>query len=168
MLHFIERIRAKYCARFGRTYNCQCGHTAKWKTILTIDGNSGIFTLAGTPPEYCPQCFKKAIIKCAWCGNSITPGSPVTLHIPMSDFKIPEYAVRYPEGEHIKLVGCMRTTCSDFGMDREGFWIMPGKVQRVLSPLEMLMADDFTESVIVSDPGDMSKAILVPDKQPNK
>ena len=96
-------------------------------------------------------------IRCAWCGKPIFIGDPVTLYSSAEkNFQIPEYAVRYSENP-IKLVGCMRWDCAETGADRCGFWLPPGVVHRVLSPIEQMMATGTV--VVVADVGDMREAI---------
>ncbi|MEI6627472.1 MAG: hypothetical protein WCL61_02660 [bacterium] len=103
-------------------------------------------------PNYCLDCIAKMAIRCAWCGEAISIGSPVTLYTPKEDYKIPEYATRYQNNAK-SLVGCLRWNCADSGMDRQGFWMPPGKVKRVPSPLEMALASG-DQVVIVSDLSD--------------
>lgn len=156
-----DQLQAFYCRYLGRDYTCGCGHTAKRKTSLTIDGRSGVFTVPRQAPPYCPQCWAEAAIKCAWCGDIIVPGDPITLYSPgkpaglffstkepseaqqrrkQEDFVVPEYAVVYQREPRLVLVGCLGWDCADVITDRAGFWVMPGKVQRAISPEEMLMA----------------------------
>jgi hypothetical protein len=161
-LCFWQKITFFYCANFGRTYLCKCGHRAKWKTRLVVNGREGLYTLANK--EYCPQCFAGAAIKCAWCGDTIFPGDPITLYTPKKDFAIPEHAVVH-KTDPLELVGCFDWNCAESGADRRGFWVMPGKVQRVLSPLEMIFANGpLGKPVIVNDLSDPREAIPIPDK----
>ncbi|NTW30199.1 MAG: hypothetical protein HGA33_02895 [Candidatus Moranbacteria bacterium] len=95
-------------------------------------------------------------IRCAWCGKPIFIGDPVTLYSPNEGFEIPEYAVRYSE-DPLRLVGCLRWDCADSGIDRSGFWMPPGEVMRVMSPIEQVLATG--TAAIVSDVNDMSEAI---------
>ena len=111
--------------------------------------------------EYCSDCLVKMSIRCAWCGKSILVGSPITLNTPIrKNFKVPDYAVVYKENP-LQLVGCLRWECADTGLDRAGFWVVPGKVHRVVSPLEMLMATE--DVVIVNDLADPDQAIPYPN-----
>lgn len=160
----------KYWRRFlrflyawcGKDYDCKCGHKAKKRTFIKFeDGVEGLFILNGL--EYCPQCFKAAAIKCAWCGKIIVPGDPVTLYTPTGqDWKLPKGARIYKEKPRLQVVGCLRWDCADTGADRSGFWVMPGRVERVASPMEMAMASN--DVVIVSDLSDMNKAIPIHDE----
>lgn len=163
-----EKVQALYCSFLGRTYHCGCGHSATWKTILTISGDQGVFNLPSTTPDYCPQCWAKAAIKCAWCGEAILPGSPITLNTPTKpDFKIPDYAVVYKRKSFLQLVGCLRLNCADSGADRAGFWVMPGKVQRVQTLLEMLTLNGGRECVMINDLTDIWEATLIPEESPD-
>jgi hypothetical protein len=162
-----EKIQCVFYLVFGRSYKCDCGHKAKWKTMLKIDGKSGVYTL-GKQHDYCPQCWAKAAIKCAWCGGTITPGDAITLYSPRDkDLRSLKHAVVYKRTPHLQLVGCLGWNCADTGADRAGFWIMPGKVQRVASPFEMLMSGmngGDCNPVVVGDLSDPNQAVLIPDE----
>ncbi len=153
-------LRACYYEQFGYDYVCGCGHPAKHETIIEVEGRRGVYTASDNTP-YCPACWMKAMIQCAWCGKSILPGDAITLYTPKEEFKIPDYAVVYRREPHLQLVGCLRMDCTDGGMDRAGFWVMPGKVQRALSPLEQLLIRGGDEPLIVSDLSDPGEAILI-------
>lgn len=181
----LERVQALFYRYFGRNYQCGCGHTAKWKTVLTIHGLTGVFRAPSKPPDYCPECFAKAAIKCAWCGGTILPGDPITLYSPgpptelffstkepgvaqqqrkQEDFVVPEHAVVYQREPRLVLVGCLGWDCADTGADRAGFWVMPGKVKRVATVYEMLMATGGEGSIIIGDLSDSCQAIPIPEE----
>lgn len=162
-----QRILVFYCRFLGFRYSCQCGHPAKWKTTLTIHGHLGIYTIRENQPKYCPECWAKAAIKCAWCGETIRPGDPITLYTPKPGVKLPEHAVVYRYIPHLQVVGCLGWNCAETGADRAGFWIMPGKVQRVMSPLEMLLSQAGAEVMII-DLADPSQAVPFPRFEPSK
>ena len=42
-------------------------------------------------------------------------------------------------------MGCLRWECAQSGGDRAGFWIPPGKVHRVLSPVEQCLKNIIDE-----------------------
>lgn len=160
-----EGMQLFFCSFFNRTYMCDCGHRTKWQTILTIHGQRGRFTVSSKKPEYCAECWAKAAIICAWCDGSILPGDPITLYTPTNDgHKIPDHAVVYKQ-EPLQLVGCLRWECSETGADRAGFWVMPGKVQRVLSPIEQLIAGGCEGAIIINDLADQSQAILISEEE---
>lgn len=132
----------------------QCGHPTKLMDRVNAFGETGIITI--TPGkngkvEYCHRCLEKMTIRCAWCGNPIFIGNPVTLYTPAENYKIPEHAVICGSNP-IRLVGCLGWNCADSGVDRAGFWIPPGKVHRVASPLEIALSSG--KGVIVSNLGD--------------
>ena len=164
-----QQFQSMFYRLFGKSYTCGCGHIAKKKTKLTVDGVSGVFVLSPNH-EYCSKCWLKASIKCAWCKRTIKPGDAITLYHPAKPgFVIPKHAVQYgPPREgysHGALVGCLGWECADSGADRAGFWVMPGKVQRALSPIEMLMCGDpQVEVVACNDLSDPSKAVLIEEK----
>ncbi len=119
---------------------------------------NGVYTTR--KKNYCAQCFTNAVIKCAWCERPIAPGRPITLYTPTeANFQIPEGAIIYSEIPVLQLVGCLRTDCAESGLDRSGFWEMPGKVRRVASPLEMCVASN--DVVIVNDLADPAEAINI-------
>ena len=75
------------------------------------------------------------------------------------DFQIPEYAVVYSR-KPLQLVGCLGWDCAESGVDRAGFWVTPGRVERVMSPLEMIFSTG--KMVISEDIGDINKAVKMP------
>ncbi len=151
-----------------------CGHQTKQEGVVTSQGESYILKMPladNNHPDYCLDCISKMSVRCAWCEKPINIGHPVTLYLapsPKEGFKIPEGAVRYfennDEGTEC-LVGCLRFECAVSGADRQGFWIPPGKVARVPSPIELLLSQgnqDKTKMVIVSDlsdPNDLGKFV---------
>jgi len=146
-----------YVRKFlSRTVMAKCGHKTKMVDVIEIDGEKITFSLKkGVRPEYCINCLKEMSIKCAWCGKSILPGDPITLYSPRDESKVPEHAVIYKK-DPLQLVGCLRWGCADTGADRAGFWVPPGEVQRVMSPLERAMATN--NVVIVNDVTDINEA----------
>ena len=117
-----------------------CGHQTKLKDRVSAFGESRGYRLIPHQGkvEYCHQCLAKMTIRCAWCGKPIFIGSPITLYSPSKpkEFAVPEYAVVY-DANRLVLVGCLRWECAETGADRMGFWVPPGVVERVLSPLEL-------------------------------
>ena len=119
----------------------RCGHMTRIKDLVTAFGR----TITTTVPvengktEYCHKCLEKMAIRCAWCGNPIFIGNPVTLYSPNdSQRQMPDYSVLYDK-ELNSYVGCLNWECAETGADRAGFWYPPGKVVRVLSPIELSM-----------------------------
>lgn len=151
---------------FRKTYTANvCGHRTK-KTGRFVSYGEGCITSMPLSengnPDYCIDCIGKMSIKCAWCEGSIHIGDPVTLYAPQESFKVPEHAVRYHNDPKC-LVGCLRWNCAETGGDRAGFWVPPGKVARVPSPIEMLMAGGSEGNAVVvhdlSDPKNLGKVI---------
>jgi len=101
--------------------------------------------------SYCLQCIEAMTIQCAWCGEHILPGEPITLYTPRDkNYTIPEGAVTYSQ-DPLRLVGCLRFDCAQTGADRAGFWVPPGQVEPVMSPLEACMLSGGV--VVVPDMG---------------
>lgn len=148
----VKKLWAIISRSFRRTYTAnQCGHRTKLEGPMS-DGES--VSLMKMPlaengrPDYCIECIGKMSIKCAWCGHPIAIGDLITLYIPKKDYEVPNYAVRYSEGEADALVGCSRMNCAD-GCDLCGRWMPPGEVKRIPSPLELCLAAG--GAVIVDD-----------------
>ena len=151
---------------FRKTYTANiCGHHTK-KTGKVV--SHGVSHQIGMPlanngnPDYCLKCIGEMSIKCAWCKSPINIGDPVTLYIPNESSGVPSYAVRYDKDPRC-LVGCLGWNCASTGGDRQGFWVPPGKVKRVPSPIEMLMeGGSETKAVVIgdlSDPSDLGQVI---------
>lgn len=151
---------------FRKTYTANvCRHRTKKIGKVVAHGESHIMSMPLSEngnPDYCLDCIAKMSIKCAWCENPIHVGDPVTLYIPNESFKVPEHAVRHDKDERC-LVGCLGWNCADSGADRQGFWIPPGKVARVPSPIEVLMSDGGGGRAVIigdlSNPNDLGKVI---------
>lgn len=149
---------------FRKTYIANvCRHRTKKVGKVTSHGESYMMSMPLSDngnPNYCLDCIAKMAIRCAWCGNSIHVGNPVTLYIPQESYQVPEHAVRYSEDRR-RLIGCLGWNCAGTGADRQGFWVPPGKVERVLSPIEILMSKGNQGKMVIiedlSDPGDSGK-----------
>lgn len=148
---------------FRKTYATNvCGHSTKKTGKVMAHGESLVMSMTfseNSTPDCCLNCIAKMSIRCAWCGNPIHVGDPVTLYTPKKSFKAPEHAVRYDSC----LVGCLGWNCADSGADRQRFWIPPGKVARVPSPIEILMSkgDEGNMAVFkdLSNPKDFGRVI---------
>ncbi len=151
---------------FRKTYTANvCGHNTKKAGKITSHGQSRTVSMPLSEngmPDYCFDCIAKMSIRCAWCENSIHVGDPVTLYTPQEPFEVPEYAVRYSKDDRC-LVGCLGWNCAETGADRQGFWMPPGTVARVPSPIEMLMSVGSEGRVVIvgdlSDPNDLGKVV---------
>ncbi len=152
--------RTKLFFNQWRTFQAKCGHETKLKGTLTAFGEttSGVIQPnADGSIEFCHACLEATVIPCAWCQKPIWPYYPITLYSPRDpNFKPPEKSVVYSH-DPLLLVGCLRWECADGGVDRAGFWMPPGYVQRVMSPLELCIAKD--DVVIVNDLGNIDEAI---------
>ncbi len=142
-----------------------CGHLTKKAGKVTSHGESYTISMPLSEngnPDHCLDCIAKMSIRCAWCENPIHIGDPITLYIPGESYKVPEHAVRYDKDES-RLVGCLSWECADTGADRQGFWMPPGTVARVPSPIEMLMYGGSEGKAIIvgdlSDPRDLGKFV---------
>jgi len=131
---------------FRRHRATVCGHRTRLIEKVNIYGEE-MKLLVSKNHEYCQQCLADMSIKCAWCGQYIRVGDPITLYSPSKDFKVPEHAVVYKK-DPLQLVGCLRFNCAISGVDRCGFWQPPGVVDRVLSPLEMVLGQFPSEDVV--------------------
>ena len=155
---------------FGKTYVARkCGHRTKAEGPIVAFGEKGFMSMPVTSGgvDYCINCIEGMSIRCAWCGKAITIGDPITLaspHPAQTD-AMPDYAVRYDKDQSC-FIGCLRWKCADSGAFRSGFWMPPGIVMRVMSPIEMAFAnlscDTATAAVVVGDVTDIREAVRVP------
>lgn len=166
ILYYLQVCWLAVSHPFRKTYAANvCGHRTKKTGKVTSRGESYAISMPlskNGSPDYCLDCIAKMSIGCAWCERSIHIGDPVTLYMPRETFKVPEHAVRYDEDDRF-LVGCLGWECAETGADHQGFWMPPGKVARVPSPIETLMlGGDDSKAVIVgdlSDPKHLGKVI---------
>ncbi len=142
-----------------------CGHpTHRRGTVSAF----GIATKARLPrnasgaTDWCFDCLGKMAIRCAWCEESILPWEPITLGIPPDGFIAPDGAATHDDNGRRALVGCLRMGCAPTAALHAGFWIPGddgnGRVHRMPSPIERLMAADQPSMVIVHDACDMHEA----------
>lgn len=149
---------------FRKTYVANlCGHRTKLTGQLCSHGHNHTMSMPlaeNGQPEHCLDCIGKMSIKCAWCENTIDIGDPVTLYVQNESFVIPQHAVRYGE-DPIRLVGCLGWECAQSGADRQGFWMPPGIVERVPSPIELLLFGEKASEVITNDLSDPNESVKV-------
>lgn len=139
---------------FRRTYTANtCGHRTKRAGEITSLGERVLMEMPleeNGNPAHCLDCIASMSIRCACCGGSIHIGEPLKLlHIPPTSGDVSEYAVRYHEGDNQFVIGCLRWECADTGGDRQGFWEMPGRVCRIPSVFERMIASDGKCGIIV-------------------
>lgn len=153
----LVRMFLKWWSVNRKRYFAQCGHLTRKKDTVTAFGKiiECEIPLHNGFAEYCHACLAKMAIRCAWCGEPIFIGDPITLYSPNSkDVEMPKYAVPYENGT---FVGCLRWNCADSGADRSGFWMPPDEVYRVLSPMEQCLRSG--DVVVVGDLSDVSQAV---------
>ena len=132
---------------FRRSYTAnKCGHETKSRGLVIAGNRTNIMEMdleENGNPDYCLDCISKMSIQCAWCGEPITIGNPVTLYTPVKTYEIPEYALLYTEEGSKALVGCLGWDCAETGGDRAGFWLPGndgrGRVKRVPTAFETLV-----------------------------
>lgn len=106
-----------------------CGHLTR-EFSVAYKGDDWV--VVQVPPDndraYCAKCVAKSAIICAWCGQIIWPGDPISLSAPLSAkfFKKLEGAVCF-DRETMTMVGCLRPECGS-RFDMAGFWAVPGRV----------------------------------------
>lgn len=152
---------------FRKTHTAnKCSHKTKRKGFMKVGENGTIMSMPLTEngsPDYCLDCIGKLSIKCAWCGNDIAIGDPVTLYSPTESFVVPDHAVPYTEGGSKALVGCLGWECAMTGADRAGFWLPgedgKGRVHRVPTGIEILMRNPNAAALVVHDTHDMVEAM---------
>lgn len=135
---------------FSRKFLAKCEHKTYKKDLVSAFGEKCITKVPvnNKTTPYCHRCLEKMAIRCAWCGEVIFIGDPITLYTPDENFKAPEYSVVY-KNDPLQLVGCLRWDCAESGADRIGFWLPPGKVEKIMSPIEQCFRSG--QSVVVMD-----------------
>lgn len=119
-----------------------CGHETHKKGFMCYGKSTIIWELPFAEnghPDYCLKCVEKMSIQCAWCGEPIITGSPITSYRPKKEFRVPDYAVKYDNGDNQDFVGCFRVECVDPSLDLAGYWMPPGVTKRVTPPYELRM-----------------------------
>lgn len=146
--------------KLGGEILAKCGHPAKRSDRVSAFGHSQetiIFPESGQAPDFCHRCLEKMAIRCAWCGGTIFIGDPITLYSPsQSDYRPQENSAKHSDNP-LQYVGCLGMDCAQSGSDRSGFWVPPGRVHRVMSPLEIAMTTG--RAIIVGDLGNMRRGI---------
>lgn len=143
----------------------KCGHRTKRGGSVSAFGHTITTQMPkneGSSVDYCLDCIGKMAIQCAWCGDPIFIGNPITLYTPRDDFQVPEHAVVYNK-EPLQLVGCLGWNCAETGADRAGFWLPgedgKGRVQRVPTAYEAILGAKEPHMMIIGDLSDMKEAV---------
>lgn len=143
----------------------KCKHRTKRCGSISVLGHTIIMKIPKNESgavNYCLNCIGKMTIQCAWCGDPIFIGEPITLYTPCDDdFQIPECAVIYNK-KPLQLVGCLGWNCAETGADRAGFWIPgengKGRVLRVPTACEVIMNAKEPSCLIINDAHDITEA----------
>lgn len=152
-----------------------CGHKTFERAVVSIYGNEITLKLleGDIDPGYCLDCMIEASILCAWCKNIIMPDDPVTLYTANKDFIPPRGSKSFVYAENHELVevtdhsscksgvvfaGCLE--CCNCAADRVGFWVRPGKILTVMSPLRVAL--EIGE--VCGDAYDIDEAIRLQNK----
>ena len=138
---------------FRKTYMANtCGHRTKRTGEIRALGEEYIISMPlekNGNPAYCLDCIATMSIRCAHCGKPIHIGEPITLYGAFAH--VPEGAVRYHLNNRSYVVGCLRWGCADSGADRQGFWTIPGRVERVPTAIKMVMIGTSERDVNTSE-----------------
>ncbi len=106
-----------------------CGHTTR-EVSVAIKNNDWVIVQVppGNDRAYCAKCVVKSAIVCAWCGEIIWPGDPVSLMAPLETkfYKQLEGSFCF-DRETMTMIGCLRPGCSS-RFDVAGFWAVPGRI----------------------------------------
>lgn len=160
VLFSFEKMWVLLTSAFYTTYTAnKCGHKTKERGFMNDDDYTSVIT---TPlaengiPDYCINCIGNMSINCAWCGNLITIGDPITLYAPKEIYRVPDYAVSYTRSDDKKvLIGCLRWYCANSMDDRAGFWVLGknglGIVSRTHTSFEVPLVHPDPNTVTVDD-----------------
>lgn len=72
--------------------------------------------------DYCLDCITQMTVKCAWCGDVIFIGTPITLYGPSYPWVFPDGTVFHSDNP-LRVVGCPSSSCADTGADYVGMWL---------------------------------------------
>lgn len=163
----------------------KCGHRTKRGGPVSAFGRTITTKMPKNDDgsvDYCLDCIGKMAIRCAWCGDPIFIGDPITLYSPgpragffsseepseaqkvreQDGFVVPDGAVVYRENP-LTLIGCLGWNCADTGADRAGFWFPgengKGRVHRVQTAYEAILGAKEPSMMIVGDLSDMKETV---------
>ena len=154
---FWWQVKYLFALVFSRKLVAKCGHNTRIKDKVSAFGDYVLTELPVNDDgsvDYCHKCIEKMAIQCAWCGKPIFIGARITLYSPTAKYQVPEYAVTYNHDPSFRLVlvGCVRSTCTDFGsFDASGVWAPPGEVQRIPRAEELLLASGAKAAIVSGD-----------------
>lgn len=160
MLNFFVRL----WFRLGGRIQAKCSHSTKRIDRVSAFGQTTRTTIIpkkGEAPDFCHRCLEKMAICCAWCGKVIFIADPVTLYTPRDKSYQPKEHFKKYKDNPLQYVGCLKMNCAQTGADRAGFWMPPGQVLLVLSPIEQAFLQK--SPVIVADLHDMRACTPLPE-----
>jgi hypothetical protein len=141
-----------------------CGHLTLEKGEVSAFGDTVTTAMPRNAEggfDYCLGCLAGMTITCAWCGEPIFIGDPVTLYGSVSGEGLLGDATPYSEDPKF-FVGCLRWNCAQTGADRAGFWLPSntgkGYVKRTRSLFEMALQSDV---VVVNDLSDSTEEATI-------
>jgi hypothetical protein len=152
---------------YAHPVRARCGHLTSLQAIVWRGDEAKVTDMSSQDqPEVCGDCLAAMAISCAWCGEAIFIGDPVTLYSARREkiAELPEGAVLYlpdyMEGgsrAYITAVGCLGWNCADTGADRAGFWLpdpnRPG--HGYVKPVESMYTRAMRDGIAIVE--DMSK-----------
>ena len=151
-----------------KQHEFKCGHTGPLVQEVTIFGQKEKSSLKPDQFEWCHECLAKMAIMCAWCSEPILIGELIVFHSHSTSrvdkvFLDANHFVQHPQ-DPSQFVCCMRMGCAvDARCD--GIWMPPGKVMRVLSPIEEAMGQvergEPSSPIVVSDLCDPREAKIL-------
>jgi len=160
VLFSFEKVWVLLSSPFSKTCTATtCGHKTKARGFMNDDDYTSVIT---TPlaengiPDYCINCIGNMSINCAWCGNLITIGDPITLYLPQETYQIPNYAVPYTRSDTKNaLIGCLKWRCPKNPNDRAGFWVLgengQGTVRRTQTSFAVPMGNPDPPMITAND-----------------
>jgi hypothetical protein len=101
-----------FFGRGPRQFNAQCGHKTPAEGEVKAFGDAITMVMPRNLKKkhtMCPSCLAKKAICCAWCGQAIFVGEPVTLFVATAGGVEPKPDSMLHGGD--RLVGCLRPKC---------------------------------------------------------
>ncbi len=165
------RITHPLRAKFGRTYRTsKSGQLTKRHGYIEVKGDRRLFTLPFVDGQiqYTLDELRGMTATCAWCGKPIFIGDMITLYGTSREgnLKVKEGATLYALLPTALWVGCNRDSCTDTVADWQGRWVPDettfgkGQVERMMSPLELMLQNPGAAVHIVQDCGEVSMKLI--------